>query len=85
MWLGPNAVLAFAREGYKLTDVNVKDLIDALGYRYVSFKQLLKGSLFLLETIDSKVWILSFGFGFFESKRFITMLFSLIGLTTVLK
>lgn len=35
MWLGPNAVLAFAREGYKLTDVNVKDLIDALGYRYV--------------------------------------------------
>ena len=35
MWLGPNAVLAFAREGYKLTDVNVKDLIDALGYGYV--------------------------------------------------
>ena len=35
MWLGPNAVLAFAREGYKLTDVNVKDLIDALGYRYI--------------------------------------------------
>lgn len=33
VWLGPNAVLAFAREGYKLTDVNVKDLIDALGYR----------------------------------------------------
>ncbi|KAJ7379936.1 L-2-hydroxyglutarate dehydrogenase, mitochondrial [Desmophyllum pertusum] len=33
VWLGPNAVLAFAREGYKLTDVNIKDLIDALGYR----------------------------------------------------
>jgi len=33
VWLGPNAVLAFAREGYKLTDVNFKDLIDALGYR----------------------------------------------------
>ncbi|XP_058970075.2 L-2-hydroxyglutarate dehydrogenase, mitochondrial-like [Pocillopora verrucosa] len=33
VWLGPNAVLAFAREGYKLTDVNVKDLVDALGYR----------------------------------------------------
>ena len=42
MWLGPNAVLAFAREGYKLTDVNVKDLIDALGYRYVLFKELPK-------------------------------------------
>lgn len=35
VWLGPNAVLAFAREGYKLTDVNIADLIDALGYRYV--------------------------------------------------
>lgn len=33
VWLGPNAVLAFAREGYKLTDVNVKDLVDALSYR----------------------------------------------------
>lgn len=33
VWLGPNAVLAFAREGYKLTDVNIADLIDALGYR----------------------------------------------------
>ncbi|XP_068728948.1 L-2-hydroxyglutarate dehydrogenase, mitochondrial-like [Montipora capricornis] len=33
VWLGPNAVLAFAREGYKLTDVNFSDLIDALGYR----------------------------------------------------
>lgn len=41
MWLGPSAVLAFAREGYKLTDVNVKDLIDALGYRYASEKQTL--------------------------------------------
>jgi len=40
VWLGPNAVLAFAREGYKLTDVNFKDLIDALGYRYVVSKNL---------------------------------------------
>ena len=29
---GPNAVLAFAREGYKKTDVNVRDLTDALTY-----------------------------------------------------
>ena len=27
---GPNAVLAFAREGYKWTDVNVRDLAEAL-------------------------------------------------------
>jgi L-2-hydroxyglutarate oxidase LhgO len=29
---GPNAVLAFAREGYRRTDVNLRDLCDALGY-----------------------------------------------------
>ena len=30
---GPNAVLAFAREGYRKSDINVRDLIDALTYR----------------------------------------------------
>ena len=30
---GPNAVLAFAREGYRKTDINVRDLFDALSYR----------------------------------------------------
>lgn len=29
---GPNAVLAFAREGYRKTDVNLRDLFDALSY-----------------------------------------------------
>ncbi|MBE7498758.1 MAG: L-2-hydroxyglutarate oxidase [Verrucomicrobiales bacterium] len=29
---GPNAVLAFAREGYSLTTVNLRDLADALGF-----------------------------------------------------
>ena len=29
---GPNAVLAFAREGYRKTDINVRDLWDALSY-----------------------------------------------------
>ena len=29
---GPNAVLAFAREGYRKTDVNARDLFDALTY-----------------------------------------------------
>jgi L-2-hydroxyglutarate oxidase len=29
---GPNAVLAFAREGYRKTDFNVRDLADALSY-----------------------------------------------------
>jgi (S)-2-hydroxyglutarate dehydrogenase len=29
---GPNAVLAFAREGYRKSDVNLRDLFDALTY-----------------------------------------------------
>ncbi len=29
---GPNAVLAFAREGYKLTNVNATDLVETLSY-----------------------------------------------------
>ena len=29
---GPNAVLAFAREGYRKTDLNIRDLADALTY-----------------------------------------------------
>lgn len=29
---GPNAVLAFAREGYRKTDVNVRDLFESLTY-----------------------------------------------------
>lgn len=33
IWLGPNAVLAFAREGYRRWDVKPADLLDALGYR----------------------------------------------------
>lgn len=29
---GPNAVLAFSREGYRMTDVNVRDLFESLTY-----------------------------------------------------
>lgn len=32
VWLGPNAVLAFRREGYKWTDINIPELFDALKY-----------------------------------------------------
>jgi L-2-hydroxyglutarate oxidase LhgO len=32
IWLGPNAVLAFAREGYRRRDVSARDLWDALSY-----------------------------------------------------
>lgn len=32
IWLGPNAVLAFAREGYRFRDINGPELWDALTY-----------------------------------------------------
>lgn len=32
IWLGPNAVLAFSREGYRFRDVNPGDLVDMFGY-----------------------------------------------------
>ncbi|KAF6036415.1 L2HGDH [Bugula neritina] len=35
MWLGPNAVLAFKREGYSPFDFNAKEFIEAITYRGV--------------------------------------------------
>ena len=32
IWLGPNAVLAFAREGYNFTTINLRDLFESLTY-----------------------------------------------------
>ncbi|CAE1245566.1 L2HGDH [Acanthosepion pharaonis] len=33
VWLGPNAVLSFKREGYKMFAFSLRDTIDALSYR----------------------------------------------------
>jgi L-2-hydroxyglutarate oxidase len=33
VWAGPNAVLAFAREGYRRLDINLRDLAETLAYR----------------------------------------------------
>jgi L-2-hydroxyglutarate oxidase LhgO len=33
LWAGPNAVLAFAREGYRRTDLDIRDLAGTLTYR----------------------------------------------------
>ncbi len=33
VWAGPNAVLAFAREGYRRTDIDLRDLAGTLAYR----------------------------------------------------
>lgn len=32
IWLGPNAVLAFARDGYSFTTINPRDLMESLTY-----------------------------------------------------
>jgi len=32
VWLGPNAVLAFAREGYNFTTINLRDLMESITY-----------------------------------------------------
>ncbi len=34
VWLGPNAILAFRREGYSLAEFNLVDLADALSFRF---------------------------------------------------
>lgn len=33
VWLGPNAVLAFKREGYNVYDFSAQDFADALSFR----------------------------------------------------
>jgi len=41
VWAGPNAVLAFAREGYSRFDVNPRDLLEVLtysGFRHLALK-----------------------------------------------
>jgi L-2-hydroxyglutarate oxidase LhgO len=41
VWLGPNAVLAFAREGYRRLDLNMRELAETLsyqGFRKLAFK-----------------------------------------------
>ncbi|XP_064621859.1 L-2-hydroxyglutarate dehydrogenase, mitochondrial-like isoform X2 [Lineus longissimus] len=46
VWLGPNAVLAFRREGYHMTDFKLGEFIDAIsfrGLRKLAFKHLAFG------------------------------------------
>ncbi|KAI1302357.1 L-2-hydroxyglutarate dehydrogenase, mitochondrial [Halotydeus destructor] len=46
VWLGPNAVLAFKREGYHMLDMDVKDMTEAFshrGLRKLAFRHLQQG------------------------------------------
>lgn len=67
VWLGPNAVLAFKREGYRWKDINLPDLFDALLYpgfvrmagRYLTFglKEMIKSALIPLQMKDLQKYI----------------------------
>ena len=54
VWLGPNAVLAFKREGYSWFDVSCKDLLDVLkypGFYKLASKYLRYGSSEMIRSI----------------------------------
>jgi L-2-hydroxyglutarate oxidase len=57
---GPSAVLAFAREGYSLTDVNWSELIETLtypGFIKLSLKHWQKGARELLQSMSKRVYV----------------------------
>lgn len=46
VWLGPNAVLAFKREGYSMSDISMRDTFETLafgGFQKLAFKHFRKG------------------------------------------
>lgn len=59
---GPNAVLSFKREGYKKTDLNVRDLAETLGYRgfwKIASKYMQKGMEEMHRSYSKKVFVKS--------------------------
>ncbi|KAM7351937.1 L-2-hydroxyglutarate dehydrogenase [Cochliomyia hominivorax] len=67
VWLGPNAVLAFKREGYRWGDINLLELFDALRYpgfikmaaKYIGFglKEMSKSAFIPLQIKDLQKFI----------------------------
>lgn len=67
IWLGPNAVLAFKREGYTWGDFNFTELVDAVTFsgfrkmasRYVTYgtKEMIKSALPFLQVKDLQQYI----------------------------
>jgi len=57
---GPSAVLAFAREGYKLTDVNWAELVEIFtypGFQKLSAQHWQKGLRELLQSMSKRVYL----------------------------
>ena len=59
---GPNAVFAFAREGYKKSDINMKDLMDSLlykGFVKIAFKYWKMGLFEMYRSFSKKAFLRS--------------------------
>jgi L-2-hydroxyglutarate oxidase len=57
---GPSAVLAFAREGYRFTDVNWAELMETVtypGFIKLSLKYWRKGAHELLQSLSKRVYV----------------------------
>jgi len=62
VWLGPNAVLAFARQGYRRTDVNPRDLAEALtfpGFRRLATKYWRTGLAEMVRDVSKRSFLAS--------------------------
>lgn len=60
VWLGPNAVLAFKREGYNFFDISPKDLTEAVlfpGLRKLVFRNIRAGMVELYHLINKRAQI----------------------------
>lgn len=52
VWLGPNAVLAFKREGYKLHHFSPLEFLDAISFKYSLILCLVEAVVFLVISIN---------------------------------
>ncbi|HYM49272.1 MAG TPA: L-2-hydroxyglutarate oxidase [Candidatus Limnocylindrales bacterium] len=60
VWLGPNAVLAFAREGYRVSTVRAADLRDALawpGFRRLAWRYWRTGLLEMARDLSQTLYV----------------------------
>jgi (S)-2-hydroxyglutarate dehydrogenase len=62
VWLGPNAVLAFAREGYRRRDVSLRDLRETLrspGFRRLARRHWRMGASETVRDLSTRLFVAS--------------------------
>lgn len=60
VWLGPNAVLALSREGYRRRDVSLRDVRDALGapgFRHLARRHWRTGAAELVRDVSTRLFV----------------------------